>query len=513
MPFSIRSLLLRKTSVRLNVWFSLGSKFLAAAVSLVCVPIYIRILGVGGYGVIGVWLTLETLTSLVDLGLGPALARELAANNGRANETDELRDLTRTVEVVYWALSILAGATITVTAPLIASRWLQSNELSRGELQTYLQLIAVLIFFRWPGAFYTGGLNGLERQVLLSWVTFIFALLRSVGAVGVLVFLSPTVLAFFIWQIVINITNTAVLAALMWLCLPMGRAARFRTRLLIRIWKFAGGVAAVTLVSVLLTDLDKLVVSGLVSLEAFGYYTLASRMAGTLYMISSSVFATFFPALVRLATEGNQSRLVELYHEGAQILSVLIFPAAITGAFFAKPLIFAWTGSEYIADHTAPIATLLIIGTAAHCVLIIPYAIQLAYRWTSLAFWTNLAYVPVTTVLLLVLARRFGGIGAAAVWLLITTSYFATQIPLMHRKLLRFEARRWYVNDVGIPLLTCSLVAGLLVMIVDQPTSRFAAGFRVALAGILVGAVGLLATPLLRRHYRGLLVYLAGITR
>ena len=158
-------------------------------------------------------------------------------------------------------------------------------------------------------------------------------------------------------------------------------------------------------------------VSGLVSLEDFGYYTLASRMAGTLYMASSSVFPAVYPALVRLATEQNEARLGELYHRGSQMLSLLVFPAAITAAFFAKPLIFAWTGNEQIADNTAPIAALLIMGTAFQCILYVPYAAKLAYGWTSLAFWTNLAYVPVTTVLLVVLTKQFGGVGAAAVWL------------------------------------------------------------------------------------------------
>ena len=235
-----------------------------------------------------------------------------------------------------------------------------------------MQLIGVLILCRWPLSFYSSGLVGLERQVLLSWMDFVFALLRSLGAVVVLVFVSPTILAFLVWQIAINIVNTGTVAASLWWSLPRGRASRFRPKLLIRVWKFAGGVTAIALVSMLLTDLDKLVVSGLVSLEDFGYYTLASRMAGTLYVAASAVFAAVYPALVRLATEQNEAKFAELYHRGAQILSLLVFPAAITAAVFAKPLIFAWTGNEQIADNTAPIAALLIIGTAFHCTGFLP---------------------------------------------------------------------------------------------------------------------------------------------
>jgi len=504
MQLSIKALLSRQTSVRLNLSANLVSKILAAVASLACVPIYIRVLGVAGYGVIGIWLTLDTLARLLDLGLSPAMMRELAAR--RAEEAQQVRDLVRTIEVVCWIVGILIGAIIVFGAPLIANHWLRSSQLSANELRTAVQLIGVIILCRWPASFYSSGLIGLERQVLLSWMDLVTALVRSFGAVAVLVLVSPTIFAFLAWQIGINIANTGAAAASLWWSMPKGHAAVFRPKLLMRVWKFAGGVTAIALVSMLLTDLDKLVVSGMVSLEDFGYYTLASRMAGTLYMASSSFFVAVYPALVRLATEQNERSLADLYHRGAQMMSLLVFPAAITAAFFAKPLIFAWTGNEHIAENTAPIAALLIIGTAFLCADALPYAAQLAHGWTSLAFWTNLAYVPVTTVLLVVLTRRFGGLGAAGVWLLITTSYFATQIPLMHRKILRHEARQWYVNDIGIPLIACSLTAGLLAVVLEPATTRIGAALTLALVGLLVGTAGLLATPLVREQIRTLWV-------
>lgn len=509
MGISIKALLLQQTSIRLNLSSNLVSRFLTAVVSLACVPVYLRVLGVAGYGVIGIWFTLETLANILDLGLSPTMTRELAATVRLAEEAQNVRDLVRTMEVVYWTVGVLIGAIIVLSAPLIANHWLQSSQLPAGELQRSVQFIGVLILFRWPISFYSSGLIGLERQVLLSWMGFLVSLLRSLGAVFVLLFISRTLVAFLIWQIAINIANTVSVEALLWWSLPVGGPAKFRPKLLTRIWKFAGGVTANTLVSMLLNDLDKLVVSGLVSLENFAYYTLGARMAGALYMAAGSVFSAVYPAFVRLAKEENEAKLAVLYHQASQALSLLILPAAITGALFAKPLIFAWTGNELIADSTAPIASLLIIGTAFHCILFIPYAAQLAYGWTSLAFWINLAYVPITTVLLVVLTRRLGGEGAAIVWVLIATSYFFTQVPLMHRKILRHQARQWYVNDVGIPLLACSSVAGLLAYFIEPATTRIGAALSAILAGLLVGAVGLLTTPLMLKLIRDLWIKFA----
>ena len=47
---------------------------------------------------------------------------------------------------------------------------------------------------------YRSSLVGLQRQVQLNLVNCIMATFRSVGAVAVLIWVSPTISAFFIWQ-------------------------------------------------------------------------------------------------------------------------------------------------------------------------------------------------------------------------------------------------------------------------------------------------------------------------
>jgi O-antigen/teichoic acid export membrane protein len=499
---SIRSLLLRRTSVRLNLSANLTSKILAAVVSLACVPIFIHVLDVAGYGVIGFWLTLETLASVMDLGIGPTMTRELASTAGRPGQAQPVRDLVRTIELLYWLPGLLIGAAIVLGAPLIATHWLRSTQISPGELSRALQLIGVLILCRWPISFYSSSLSGLERQVLLAWIGLIFAVIRNVGAVAVLIFVSPTIVAFLLWQIAINLLNTAVLMVSLWRHLPAGNAPRFDSKSLFRVWKFAGGVTAITLVTLLLTDLDKIVVSRLVSLTDFGYYALAARMATTLTVASSSVFAAVYPALARLVSEHDEAGVAALYHRGAQTVSVLIFPAALTAALFAWPLILAWTGDTSIADHSASIAALLVMGTAFYSIGYLAYLAQLAHGWTSLAFWTNLAYVPVTAALLIGLTMRFGGIGAASAWLLVTLSYFVINVPLMHRRILKGQAWRWYIEDVGVPFAACAVTAVLLAATLGPATTRLGAAFMVIVAGILIGAAGLLAAPFVRNDLR-----------
>jgi O-antigen/teichoic acid export membrane protein len=455
---SLRMRLWDQTSVRQNLSSNLVTKALSALVSLACVPIYLRVLGLSGYGLIGVWTMLESLANLLDLGLSPTMTREMAAASTSVEAAHQARDLVRTLEVFYWAIGLLLGGAIILASPFLATHWLNSSQFSAHDLRNVIVLIGLLILCRWPLSFYGGGITGLERQVLLSWVSFAFVCARSFGAVLVLLWVSPTIMAFFWWQVAINLLNTAVLVALLWKCLPEGSAPRLRLETLRKIRKFAAGITAVAIVSMLLTDLDKLVVSKMLPLEEFGYYSLAWRMASMLYMVSGPAFAVWFPAFSRFVAAGDDARLAEAYHRGSQLMSVLVLPAAATMIFFAKPLIFAWTGNELTAEHTWLLAALLTAGTAFHCLVSIPYALQLAYGWTALAFYTNLVTTTVAVPLLIAATYKFGVDGAASIWLLITVGFMLVQLPMMHQRILRGELWAWYLRDSGFPALASFVV-------------------------------------------------------
>jgi O-antigen/teichoic acid export membrane protein len=506
----------KRSPVRHNLLANLGGNSLSLLISLVCVPVYIRVLGVAGYGLIGVWMTLENISNIVDLGLSPTITREMAACSTRPGGAQDARDLIRTLEAGYWAIGLVIGGIIISSASPISAHWLRTDQLPHDTLRTAIMLIGILIFCRWPLTFYCGGLTGLERQVLLSGVSTAYAYLRSLGSVFVLLFVSPTISAFFVFQIAINVVQTAVLTIVLWRCLPSGRTPRFRTGLVRRIWRFAGGTSANTLLWLLISQLDKVVVSAMLPLESFGYYALGSRVAACLSVASSPVFAAFFPAFSRQVASRNEEKLADLYHRGSQLMSVLVLPAALTVIFFANPLIFAWTGKKFVADHTSLIAALLTAGSTVNCLLITPYALQLAYGWTRLAFWSNLFALCISLPLLLIFTRQFGAAGAAGVWLIINISYLATDVIPMHRRVLAPEAKRWFFEDVGTPLIACTVSAVLLFELferADFSSTRLMAGLTVILAAIVLGSVGFLSTPLTRRQFRMLIARKVGVSR
>ena len=120
-----------------------------------------------------------------------------------------------------------------------------------------------------------------------------------------------------------------------------------------------------------------------------------------------------------------------------------------------------WTRNPVTVEHTHLLLSLLVIGTALNGLMNLPYALQLAYGWTRLAFYTNVAAVLLLAPTLVLVTKRYGAVGAASVWVVLNAGYVLISMQIMHRLLLKGEKWRWYREDVGLPLAATLLVAGV----------------------------------------------------
>ena len=162
---------------------------------------------------------------------------------------------------------------------------------------------------------YRSSIVGLQRQVLFNVVNSAMATLRGLGAVGVLVWVSASIEAFFIWQGLVSIATLIILAVTTYASLPRAeRAGRFSLDALRGVWRFAGGMIGITFLALLLTQVDKILLSKLLSLSDYGYYTLAAVVAGALNLAISPITQAFYPRSRELHARNDQAALIDIYH-------------------------------------------------------------------------------------------------------------------------------------------------------------------------------------------------------
>lgn len=487
-----------------------GSGFMAL-LSLAFFPVYIRYLGVEAYGLIGAFTAIQSFSAIVDAGFGTTLNRELARMSIDPTQARPMRDLVRTLEVIYWALAIVVALGLALLAPLAAQHWVRPERLSNGQVARALMLMGINFALVWPSTIYQGGLNGLQHQVSANVVTGVVGGIRVTGAVAVLVLISPTLEAFFAWQIAANAVSTALLGVLLWRALPaaVGKA-QISVDQLRTTRRFAAGVIGITVLALLLQQTDKVLLSKTLTLTSLGYYTFAAAVAASLLRVVGPINTTFFPRFAELVRLDDTAQLAMVYHRACQLVSVAVLPVAVVLAIFARDVLMLWTRNPDLVEHTRLLITILVIGNAVFSLMFMPYALQLAHGWTRLAFVSNLLAVAVLVPGMLAVTRRWDALGAAVVWTLVMSAYVAGQVFVMHRRLLRGELRTWCIDDVAKPLAACCATAAAgwwLVPVAHGPivqllTLSAVSVLSAAAAMLTVSWLRALSAALVQRTYR-----------
>jgi O-antigen/teichoic acid export membrane protein len=492
-------------NVRRNIIANFAAKAWSALMTLAFLPLYVQFLGIEAYGLIGVYVSLVALLAVLDLGLSTTITRELARLSAVPDTQQEARDLTRTFELVYWAVGVLIGCAVAALAPVIARHWLNVESLRVETVEQSATIMGLALALQWPLSLYNGGLMGLQRQVLMNVVRAGAATLQGGGAVLILWLVSPTILAYFSWQIIVGALQTTVIAVCLWKSLPeAGHRAAFRKRLLVSNWRFAGGMTALAVLVAVLTQSDKFILSKVLSLETFGYYSLATAIATALSYIANPIYSALFPRFSQAIGRGDEAEISRVYHKGCQLMTATVVPVAIVLALFSEELLTVWLGDAVTVGKTHLLASLLVAGAMLNSMVILPYALQLAHGWTRLVLGVNALSVVIFVPLLVVLIDALGATGAALAWVVLNLAYVLVVVPLMHRRILRQDIRQWYVTDVGIPLLIALGLGALSYAAKPHEVSSFAALLWVFLTFAIVAACVSMSMPYTRGWLRGL---------
>jgi O-antigen/teichoic acid export membrane protein len=485
--------------VRRNIIANAAGSGWGLLISLAAVPFYIRFLGIESYGLIGFFLSLTAIFSLLDLGMRATLNRSLAKLSLQPGQEQQMHDLLRTLEIIYWAVGVTIGITVVLLAPLIANYWIDPERLSVDVVTKALMMIGVVIACQWPLALYSGGMMGLQKQVTLNVISSSMATVRSTGAVLALWQIAPTLEVFFSWFIIMSLAETVLTRFLLWRALPAApRKCNFSRQQLNGLWRFAAGMTGISITSVILTQLDKVILSTALSLDDFGYYMLAWRVAATFYSLSGPITTAFFPQFTQLAESGDSRELARLYHRGCQLISAVLIPVAVVLAMFGQDFLYLWTHDAAIAANSGPVLSVLALGTAVNCLMSLPATLQFAHGWTRLVFNTNVVAMVVLTPMIYLMSTEYGALGAAWVWLVLNLGYVVFMLRIMHRRLLSGELRGWFFTDVGAPLVAVLLAAGGWKLIFGTPAEYGMMLFNLFGVSLFAAIVAMIATPQVR---------------
>lgn len=468
--------------------------------TLAFVPLFVRYLGIEAFGLIGLFAMVQGWLVLLDLGMAPAISRETALALPGEQSAKALRDLLRSTEYVAAAIMVLLAILSWSISRWLAAHWLSTGALPTETTAHALALMGVVIGLRILENIYRNVLIGMQRQVALNVLLAMMATLRGPGAIAALLLIAPTLDIYFEWQCLVSVLAVIAFSVSAYSRLPRAeRPGSFSVQAISLVWRFAAGALAITLLSLLLTSIDKILLSRLLPLSMFGYYMFALTVAQAPLGLVAPLVQAFYPRFVQLHNAREESRLADSYHTAAQGVTVLLGSATVLLVVFGREILILWARDNTLVEQSLSLIRVLSVGTLFNGVMTLPYYLQLASGWTGLMIRINFLALALVVSALVILVPIAGASAAAWIWLVLNLSYFAVVADLMHRRLLSNEKWRWYLGDTLAPLASASIVAVLLSQL-PRFVERAPLAAEICLFGILIVGAAALSSSAFRQY-------------
>lgn len=492
-------------AIKKNIIANYASQLYAAGIGILILPLYIKYMGAEAYGLVGFFTMLQAWFALLDLGLTPTIARETARYHGGSMSALRYRQLFRALSTIFASIAVIGGTALWLLAEPIAYKWLQVETLSMNVVVVAVQIMAVSVALRWLGGLYRGVITGSERFVWLSGLNAIIATLRF-PAVFITMWQYGFTPAVFFWhQLAVAIVEVLGLYLMSNKLKPVVAKSDiigWSIQSVKPVLKFALTIAFTSSVWVLVTQTDKLILSGILPLAEYGFFTLAVLVASGILILSAPVSTVIMPRMARLHAEGKHDEMIQVYRNATQLVSVVAGAASLTIAFFAKPLLYAWTGDREIASNAAPILTLYALGNGVLAVSAFPYYLQYALGNLRYHLIGNLVIVVTLIPAIIWAASEYGGVGAGWAWLGINGLYLVLWVGFVHQKLEPGLHVNWLIDDVVRVYLPAVVILAPFIYWPLKIENRWLLLAILSIVGVLVLVVSALGSQIVRMKFK-----------
>ena len=458
-------------------------------VGIVVLPLYLQYLGAEAFGLVGFFIVLQAWMQLFDMGMSPLLSRQTAQSRGQNVGYLELKRLLRSLELIILVFAVVVAMSIAARSAWIANNWLNVTSLDSAKVADCIALMGAIIGLRFFASLYRSGIQGMENQVRLNIANIILVTIKFVGALLLLHFVTRDFRSFFVYQLFVGGLESLVLATMFYRSVPATEKVELKLfwNTLKPVLPFAGGIAYATVIWVLVTQLDKLILSNVLPLPEYGYFALVAIVATGINQIGSPISQAILPRMTYLLSQDNEQDMLLLYRQSTQLMAVIILPLAGMIALFSTELLFAWTGDAKAAEWAGPILFWFALGNGILAISAFQFYLQYAHGELKMHVIYNTIAAIIQIPAIIYVAYEYGALGVALTWFLLRLVSFIVWTPIVHSKFAPGIHWPWIFKDIG-PSLAMTSVMLLVVMNIDF---QFNAMSRLSIIVTLMG-IGLL---------------------
>ena len=346
-------------SIARNTAFNLIGAVVPLAVSLVTVPLYLKIIGLDRYGVLAICWVLVGYFGLFDLGIGRATAQKIAT---LADSGPEERSRC------FWTGATLS-ATMAAVALLIFApfAYMGTNLIKLPNAELYAEfrqavpLLLAALPFGFAQSLLGDTLQGRSEFLKVNAINIAGTIGTAVIPLASAIFIGPRLSWLLASVLAARMLVLLMLIAVSVRAVPV-QGICFGSRAdVVGLLKFGGWLTVSNVVGPLLVFTDRFAIGAILGTAAVSLYTVPYNVAWQITIIPVSLTSALFPSFASRSLAETRS----LINKAVSAITFLMTPGTIIAALLAPPFLAIWLGAS-IGSKSAPVACILLFGLWAN---------------------------------------------------------------------------------------------------------------------------------------------------
>lgn len=298
---------------------------LVGLINIFSLSLYVKWMGMAQWGGVATYLAIMNGLMILELGISQIYIAQYYKQDAPSNLFLKFRSTLLSL--------VLAGSLVTFIGLLVLS-WVITEFPNIYQRWDLLLMALGLFGFNITNNFYYTNLVAVGRQVEqnLRWVSFV--LLKNVLALAVVVFISNLPEIYFLVFLIVaglelwmNSKTTQV---------PLTAFCRWAD--IISVVRQSGLISLAIGLGILVFSLDRLVMPGLMTSEAFGVYSAVVTVGLYFLQLQYPITKALFPVLAKKINLNPQSAGAAMWQQ-AFILGGMLAPLLLIAALYADPIL------------------------------------------------------------------------------------------------------------------------------------------------------------------------------
>jgi len=330
-----------------------------APIPFIMTPLILHKIGVAGYGTWAVFLAINGLTSLADLGLVGTLSKFVADHYAR-RDFPALAVLLNSGLTLFLLLDCVIAAAIWLAAPVLANSLLHDSSPFRSEMVFLLRCFVLVIAANVLTQLFSSITTGLQRLDWTNLVSTANALLSALFS-GFLLWRGWGLRGLVYGYVASGFVTVAIYLILVNRLLPEVRLnpLRFEPSQARRMFSYSLRLYITQAAVVVHNQVEKVLLAMLVGVTPVGWYDIGSDLALKIRGSLGTILSPVLPAASHLHALGDETRLKELYFRAHKYLALFGVPAICYVVSVSHRFVELWLGPN-MDVITLPLNALLV---------------------------------------------------------------------------------------------------------------------------------------------------------